>query len=56
LQDYLAHIIQATQRICHYTEDIDELGFLENELVQDAVIRNIEISLTSARSMPITRR
>lgn len=43
LQDYLAHIIQARQRIHHYTEDIDELGFLENELVQDAVIRNIEI-------------
>jgi uncharacterized protein with HEPN domain len=43
LQDYLAHIIQATQRIHHYTEDIDEVGFLENELVQDAVIRNIEI-------------
>jgi uncharacterized protein with HEPN domain len=43
LQDYLAHIIQAIQRIHHYTEDIDEVGFLENELVQDAVIRNIEI-------------
>ena len=43
LQDYLAHIIQATQRIQQYTEDIDEVGFLANELVQDAVIRNIEI-------------
>ena len=43
LQDYLAHIIQAIQRIHHYTEDMDEVGFLENELVQDAVIRNIEI-------------
>lgn len=43
LQDYLAHIIQATQRIHQYTEDIDEMGFLNNELLQDAVIRNIEI-------------
>jgi uncharacterized protein with HEPN domain len=43
LHDYLAHIIQATQRIHHYTEDIDEVAFLTNELVQDAVIRNIEI-------------
>lgn len=43
LQDYLAHIIQAIQRIHHYTEDIGEVGFLENEMVQDAVIRNIEI-------------
>lgn len=43
LHDYLGHIIQAIQRINHYTEDIDEVGFLNNELVQDAVIRNIEI-------------
>jgi len=43
LQDYLAHIIQAIQRIHQYTEDIDEVGFLQNEMVQDAVIRNIEI-------------
>ncbi len=43
LHDYLAHIIQAIQRINQYTENIDELGFLENELIQDAVIRNIEI-------------
>lgn len=43
LQDYLTHIIEATQRIYHYTEDIDEVGFLTNNLVQDAVIRNIEV-------------
>lgn len=43
LQDYLAHIIQAIQRIHQYTGDIDEVGFLQNEMMQDAVIRNIEI-------------
>jgi uncharacterized protein with HEPN domain len=43
LHDYLAHIIQAILRIQHYTEDIEEIGFLQNEMVQDAVIRNIEI-------------
>lgn len=43
LQDYLSHIIQAIQRIQHYTEDIDEVDFLGSEIVQDAVIRNIEI-------------
>lgn len=43
LKDYLAHIIEATQRIYYYTEDIDEVGFLNNELVQDAVIRNIQV-------------
>lgn len=43
LRDYFVHIIEATQRIHQYTEDIDEPGFLNNALVQDAVIRNIEI-------------
>jgi uncharacterized protein with HEPN domain len=43
LIDYLAHMLQAIERINRYTEDIDELAFLDNELVQDAVIRNLEI-------------
>lgn len=40
--DYLGHILQAIERIDRYTADIDEVGFLSSELVQDAVIRNIE--------------
>jgi uncharacterized protein with HEPN domain len=43
LADYLAHIAQAIERIGCYTEDMGEAAFLNNELVQDAVIRNIEI-------------
>ena len=41
--DYLAHILQAIERIERHTEDVDEMGFLASELIQDAVIRNIEI-------------
>lgn len=41
--DYLRHILQAIERIDRYTADLDEAGFLKSELVQDAVIRNIEI-------------
>jgi len=41
--DYLGHILKAIERIDRYTADMDELTFLNNELVQDAVIRNIEI-------------
>lgn len=41
--DYLDHIQQAIERIQRYTEDLDEVAFLQNEMVQDAVIRNIEI-------------
>lgn len=43
LADYLLHILEAIERITDYTGDMDELMFLDNPLVQDAVIRNIEI-------------
>lgn len=41
--DYLGHILQSIERIGRYTTDLDQAGFLGSELVQDAVIRNIEI-------------
>lgn len=41
--DYLAHALRAIERIERYTVNMNEAGFLTNDLVQDAVIRNIEI-------------
>lgn len=43
LVDYLAHILEAIERIEHYVADMDEMAFLGNQLVQDAVVRNFEI-------------
>lgn len=43
LIEYLTHMLQAIERITRYTEELDEVAFLQNELVQDAVIRNFEI-------------
>jgi uncharacterized protein with HEPN domain len=43
LQDYLMHIHLAIKRIEEYCSDIDELGFLNSQLIQDAVIRNFEV-------------
>ncbi|SDY52008.1 HepT-like ribonuclease domain-containing protein [Nitrosomonas halophila] len=43
LLDYLAHILEAIKRIDRYTDDMGEVAFLENEMAQDAVIRNFEI-------------
>ena len=43
LSDYLAHILEAIERIVRYTEDMVEVSFLDNPMVQDAVIRNFEI-------------
>lgn len=41
--DYLDHILTAIERIGRYTSNMDDAAFFESELVQDAVIRNIEI-------------
>ncbi|ATE60079.1 HepT-like ribonuclease domain-containing protein [Thauera sinica] len=43
LVDYLSHIVEAIGRIDRYTADLNEIAFLQNEMVQDAVIRNFEI-------------
>ena len=43
LADYLGHILEAIERIGRYTEHMSEAAFLENSMVQDAVIRNLEI-------------
>ncbi len=43
VSDYMGHILAAIERIERHTADVDELGFLNSELIQDAVVRNIEI-------------
>jgi uncharacterized protein with HEPN domain len=43
LVDYLGHITEAIERIDRYTGDMSEVAFLNNQLVQDAVVRNLEI-------------
>jgi len=41
--DYLEHIQDAIARITRYTAGKNESGFIADELVQDGVIRNLEI-------------
>jgi uncharacterized protein with HEPN domain len=43
IPDYLGHILQAIERIERHVDDVDEVKFLASELVQDAVIRNLEV-------------
>lgn len=43
LATYLSHISESIERIERYVGDLAEVAFLNNELVQDAVIRNFEI-------------
>ena len=51
LFDYLQHILEAISRIQRYVEDIDEVSFLNNDLIQDAVIRNLEIIGEASRNI-----
>ncbi len=43
VKDYLGHILAAIERIERHVDDVDEMRFLSSELIQDAVIRNLEI-------------
>jgi uncharacterized protein with HEPN domain len=43
LGDYLDHILEAIRKISTYSADVDEVEFLSNTMLQDAVIRNFEI-------------
>lgn len=43
LADYLSHLLDAIDRIDRYTANRDKTSFLNDEMAQDAVIRNIEI-------------
>src|SRR5215813_5730689 len=53
LRDYLDHIVQAVLKIERYTEGMNQSAFLENDLVQDAVIRNLEIIGEASRSIQL---
>jgi uncharacterized protein with HEPN domain len=50
-EDYLQHIQTALARIRKYTQDVDFTGFIGNEIIQDAVIRNLEIIGEAARNI-----
>lgn len=51
LLDYLEHILEAIERIKEYTQDMIEPAFLNNKLVQDAVVRNLEVIGEASRNI-----
>jgi uncharacterized protein with HEPN domain len=48
---YLKHILDAIHRIEEYTQNIDHRDFIENHLIQDGVIRQIEIIGEAAKRL-----
>ena len=51
LPDYLGHIAEAIERIERYTASIDQAAFERDELIQDAVIRNLEVIGEASRNI-----
>ena len=51
IADYLGHIPIAIARIDRYIDDLDEPSFLREAMVQDAVIRNLEIIGEACRNI-----
>ncbi|RKP55754.1 DUF86 domain-containing protein [Pararobbsia silviterrae] len=56
LPDYLNHIVEAIDRIARYTDSLSEDDFLLSDIVQDAVIRNLEIIGEAAAARNISHR
>jgi uncharacterized protein with HEPN domain len=51
LPDYLRHILQAITQIETYTAGIDQTAFFASPLLQDAIIRNVEIIREAANNV-----
>jgi uncharacterized protein with HEPN domain len=49
---YLKDILESIERIEEYTESLDFDDFLENKLVQDAVVRRLEIIGEAVKNIP----
>ena len=52
LRDYLSHIAKAIERIDRYTLEMTEVSFMQDEMAQDAVIRNFEVIGEASRNLP----
>lgn len=48
---YLIHISECIERIDSYLEGIDEEGFTKSSLVQDAVVRNLQVMAESTQRL-----
>jgi uncharacterized protein with HEPN domain len=53
---YIEHIKTCAEKILFYTNNLNEQQFLQNELVQDAVIRNLEIIGEATKKLSLSFR
>jgi uncharacterized protein with HEPN domain len=48
---YLIHIDECLERIDSYIKDIDKRAFMDSTLIQDAVVRNLQIMSESTQRL-----
>ena len=53
---YLRHVLDAIGRIEEYLEGVDERAFRDRTLIQDGVIRQLEIIGEAVKHLPIALR
>ena len=53
LGDYLRHIVEAIERIQAYTHGLDDQSFGSSPMVQDAVLRNLEVIGEASRNIEV---
>lgn len=51
---YLIHIRECLQRVEDYTRDYDQGRFMNSPLVQDAVIRNLQVMAESTQKLSVS--
>lgn len=49
---YFLHILESIEDIERYTKGLDKTKFIETKLIQDAVIRNLEIIGEATKNIP----
>lgn len=49
---FLYDILDCIDRIDNYTKDIEKDSFMKNQLISDAVVRNMEIIGEAAKNLP----
>ena len=52
---FIEHILLSIEKIQEYAKNLTAQDFIDNELIQDAVIRNIEISVSRGSSLCLSR-
>ena len=50
-KDYLLHMLESADRTLQYTANVSEEEFVANQLLQDAVVRNIEVIGEAAKNL-----